>query len=119
MARPAAMPAWPFSVKIQFLLKSKNEILGPAGWGDHAVGQGFLQFGGSGSCFLRDREVFLQSRGAADRYRAGDPDQFPGLDIQHFFVLEIQKLLVHLHFTSPFPFGIIPSQAAHSQSMPG
>ena len=46
---------------------------------------------------LRDREVFLESGGAADGDRTADPDQFAVLDFKDFFILVIEDLLADLH----------------------
>ena len=86
-----------FGSEWELIFQGEYEIFCPAGRGNHAVGQGFPQFGAGGACFLRGREVFLQSGGAPDRHGAADPDQLPGPGIQHFLVGEIQDLLANLH----------------------
>jgi hypothetical protein len=83
--------------EIELCSQTKDEILGPTGRGDHAIGQGFFEFSGGCASILRDREVFLQSGRAADRHRAGYPDQLPVLDVQDFLILEIENFLAHLH----------------------
>ena len=88
-------------VQPQFREHVLGEVLCPTGRRDHAIGHGFAQFGFSGSCLLRDREVFGQSVGAADRYGTADPDQFPGLGVEHFFVGEIEKLGTAFHLRLP------------------
>jgi hypothetical protein len=84
-------------LNFQLFRHVQHEILRPAGRGDHAVGQGLFQFGFCCTCFLRAREVFFQSGGAADRHGATDPDKFPGARVQDLFILEIEKLLADLH----------------------
>jgi hypothetical protein len=83
--------------EIKFIPQAEDEILGPAGRGDHAIGQGFLEFSGGGAGVLRDREVFFQSGRTADRHGAGHPDQLPVFHVQDLLILEIENLLAHLH----------------------
>jgi hypothetical protein len=85
------------SSHVEFVHETQDEILGSACRRDDAVGEGFLKFCCCCSSFLRSREVFLQSRGAADRNCAADPDELPGFCIEYFFVLEIEDLLADFH----------------------
>jgi hypothetical protein len=41
--------------------------------------------------------VLAQSVRAADRHSAGHADQFPGLGVEDFLILEIEKFFAHLH----------------------
>ena len=78
-------------METRFLFKlfelAEDKILGPSGGGDDPVGHGLAEFIRGGACILRDREVLLQSVRASDRHGAGDPDQLPGPDIEHFGIL--------------------------------
>jgi hypothetical protein len=56
-----------------------------------------LQFRLGGAIPLRDREVLAQSVRAMYRHRAGDPNQFAGLDVEDFPVLVIEKFLAQFH----------------------
>jgi hypothetical protein len=81
------------SSDLQLVRQGEHKIFRPACRGDHAVGQGFLQFGVGGAGFLRGREVFFQSGRAADGHGTADPDQLSGARVQHLFVAEIKNLL--------------------------
>lgn len=97
-----------FLLDPQFILEAENEVPSPAGGRDDPVGQSFLQFGRSGACILRDREVVAQSAGTGDRHRAGHLDQPPCLCIQDFLVLEIDLYLFpRRHF---FSFSKMPGE---------
>ena len=86
----------------ELLLHAEDEVLRSSRRGDDAVGHRLLQFRFSGACFLRDREVFLESIRAADRHGATYPYQFPIFDIENFFILIVQDLLADLHGQPPF-----------------
>lgn len=79
----------------------QNEIFGPSRGGDDSVGQSFPEFRLTGTGFLRDREVFGQSIGAPYGHGAGHADEFPGLGVENFLVLEIQYLFSRLHAALP------------------
>ena len=80
----------------------QHEILRPPGGGDDAVGHPLLQFRFGGAGFLRDREVLLESVRAADGHCAPHPYQFPVLERDDLFVLEIEDLLADLHGQPPW-----------------
>jgi hypothetical protein len=87
---------------LEFFKLAEDEVLGPAGGGDDPIGHGLAEFFRGGACFLRDREVFLQSVGAPHRHGAGDPDQLPGPDIENFGIFVVEHLLPDIHGESPF-----------------
>ena len=93
----AATPANRSFFEAQFREHALGKIFRPAGGGDHAIGHGLTEFGFGGPCLLRDREVLDQSVGAADRHGTANPDQLPGLDVEHFFVAVVEKFCAAFH----------------------
>jgi len=87
---------------VQHPFHPQHEILGPPGGGDDAVGHRLLQFRFGGAGFLRDREVLLESVRAADGHGAPHPYQFPVLERNDLFILEIEDLLGDLHGQPPW-----------------
>ena len=83
--------------KAEFCFHAEGEVLCPSRGCDNAVGDRLFQFGLRGTCLLRDREVFLESGGAADRDRAADPDQFTVFHFEDFLILVVEDLLPDLH----------------------
>ena len=93
----------PFGLQLlQGPFHAAHEVLGPSGRGDDAVGHGLVQFLFGGACFLRDREVLLESVRATDGDGAGNANQFPVLDLENFLILEIQDPLADLHGSPPW-----------------
>jgi hypothetical protein len=94
---PCAIAFESLEIEVELFQLPRNEVLCPAGGGDDAVGHGLTEFGFGSACFLRDREVLLESGGAADGNSTAYPDQFGILGFQHFFILEVEDLLARLH----------------------
>ena len=85
-------------LQVQLLFHTQDKVLCPPRRCNDAIGEGFLQFGPGSAGFLRSREVFFQSGGAADRHRAADPDELPGLCVEHFFILKIEDFFPDFHW---------------------
>ena len=91
------MPLNVRELQFEVVREAQHEVLRPSGGGDHAVGQGFLQFSFRSTSFLRTREVFLQSGWAPDGDGAANPYQFAGPSVEHFLILEIENLFPDAH----------------------
>lgn len=84
-------------VEFQFAHLPEQEIFCLSRRCDDAIGHGFSQFIRSCACLLRQREVFLQSVGAADRHGTSDSDQFTRLDVENFGILKVKDFFSCFH----------------------